>query len=167
MNKHLFIVGSANNATEDVECFLKQFPIDCRYMSVGLDACKLPYIWSYIATYHPEEDIKGLLSIMKKQSEPYQIIGHKQVPYVDIVVPFEKPSGSSALLGSLAAIQMGFNKIILCGCPLQGVNDKKSPYEQFHKGWEAKADEVKPFVRSMSGWTAEFLGKPTIEWMNQ
>ena len=163
----LLIIGASQNAMEDVDLFVQQFPTNFDCMAIGMDACKLPFTWSYIATYHPEEDIKGILSIMKKQSEPYKIIGHKQVPHVSIVVPFEKPSGSSALLGSLAAIRMGFSKIVLCGCPLQGVNDKKSPYEQFHKGWEAKTHEVKPFVRSMSGWTAEFLGKPTIEWMNQ
>lgn len=75
----------------------------------------------------------------------------------------EKPfSGSSAMLGVLAAIELGYEKIIVAGCPLD-----LGRYEQFQKGWTCKYEVIKDKVRSMSGWTAGFVGRPTEEWLKE
>jgi hypothetical protein len=60
---------------------------------------------------------------------------------------------------------MGYEKIIVCGCPLIGKNDKDYDYANFQKGWTAKFNEIKHKARSMSGWTKDLLGAPTKEWI--
>jgi hypothetical protein len=35
----------------------------------------------------------------------------------------------------------------------------------FIRGWHRHTGEIKPFVRSMSGWTKDQLGEPTFLWL--
>ena len=37
--------------------------------------------------------------------------------------------------------------------------------EAHHKGWHQALPQIKDRARSMSGWTAELLGKPEAEWL--
>jgi hypothetical protein len=60
---------------------------------------------------------------------------------------------------------LGYKRIILCGCPLIGFNKGNQSYAPFQKGWEKNGEELKPFVRSMSGFTREFLGEPDKGWL--
>jgi hypothetical protein len=131
-------------------------------MSIGKSAMnKHLYPIKYMATYHPNEiDEAKRLRREAGGNTDYQVISHEKKEGVDIIEPYEAPTGSSALCGALAAIRFGYKKIILCGCPL---TDKK--YVVFQAGWTAKKEKVKDFVRSMSGWTKEFLGEPTGEWL--
>lgn len=171
MNNVLIIVGSAPCALEDFASAIARLGSSCCHiMLIGLSSSGLiASDVNYIATYHPND----IPSIEKSRKEigantDYLIIGHKKREGVDIVEPYVAPSGSSALLGALAGIRMGYDKIILCGCPLIGVNKKAfRPYSEFQKGWKAKEKEVRPFVRSMSGWTKELLGEPTADWLNK
>ena len=49
---------------------------------------------------------------------------------------------------------------------MQGLNiAQNNEYETFQAGWIVKEAQVKPFTRSMNGWTKEFLGAPTLEWL--
>lgn len=138
------------------------------FMVIGLDAVdKYPWRIKYVATYHPDE----IPQIRKRRelaggNTDYLMISQAPGPGVDIVEPYRSPSGSSSLLGVLAALRMGYRRIILCGCPLIGKNDKGGKYETFQAGWQAVSKELSGRVRSMSGWTAGFLGMPTEEWLN-
>lgn len=63
--------------------------------------------------------------------------------------------GSSSLLGVFAAFRLGYPPagVILAGVPLS------EAYTHFRKGWVG----VKEFlvgVKSVSGWTRDFLGAP-------
>jgi hypothetical protein len=83
--------------------------------------------------------------------------------------------GSSGLFAVDIALESGFEKVILCGVPLEGqqrvCSADGSPveavcaYESYRKGWERKLPDIKDRVRSMSGWTKELLGKPTKGWL--
>jgi hypothetical protein len=143
-------------------------------MAIGLDAVD-KYLWNvkYFATYHPSE-----IEMAKERrasaggNTDYMVISHQQHAenitgrdLVDLIIPCEQPSGSSALLGVLAGIQLGYKKIIVCGCPLQGKNDKGYDYANFQTGWTAKLSEIKDKTRSMSGWTKELLGSPDTIWL--
>lgn len=161
MNKRLIIMGSAPCAFEDLE----RIPAFDRYdfMAIGLDVaaetCALPL--KYVATNHPED----ITEIRRRRAFgsgnlDYALISYKPGPGVDIVQLLGPVSGSSAILGALAAIALGYEKIILCGCPLTGNAPEGNPYEAFRPGWETAADQVKGRVFSMSGWTREFLGSP-------
>jgi len=161
----LIIIGSAPCALQDIAAVPRLCDFD--YLAVGLDAVdRYDCPVKYVATYHPAE-----IDQIRRRREAfggnmdYLLISMERRPGVDIVEPFEPPSGSSALLGTLAAIRLGYKRIILCGCPLTGKNAAGGDYENFRKGWAAKGSKLQDRVRSMSGWTAEFLGKPTDEWM--
>jgi hypothetical protein len=142
------------------------------FMAVGLDAVHL-YRWriKYVSTFHPVE----IPDIVRRRSEAggnadFEIISHEQKPGVRICIPGDqwwKPSGSSALLGVQAAIErLGYARIILAGCPLRGRNHDGNDYWQdFSAGWIAHRNDLGNRVRSMSGWTREFLGGPTASWL--
>ena len=173
--KTLIITGSAACVNDDIRNIgdilqqgVPNIPAD--FMAIGLDAVD-KYAWPilYVATYHPE-DIPG---IRKRRgafggNADFKIIGHdpKHKEGVDIIInDYWTPSGSSALLGVQAALRLGYEKIILCGCPLEGKNISGASYESFRAGWQARKSDLGDHVRSMSGWIREFLGPPTEEWL--
>ena len=174
-NRILIVVGAAPGALEDVNTFLarrvengapKDAGVD--FMIIGMDAAFFPTPVKYLATYHPSD-----IEEAHKRREAaglntdYTIIAHQQYKdKVSLIIPCQSPSGSSALLGVLAGIKYGYRKIIVCGCPLIGVNAKGNKYESFQKGWTAKINEIKNVTRSMSGWTMELLGAPDVEWLS-
>ncbi len=179
MKSILIIIGSAPCAGQDMANMMSL--LDGRYavadyMLIGLDAVeKVRVHVKYFATYHPVD----IVPAREKRAAiggntDYKIISHQQyasdddgVNLVDLIIPHEGPSGSSALLGTLAGLQIGYKKIVLCGCPLVGVNDKQSDYAHFQKGWEAKKAALGDCVRSLSGWTKDFLGEPTRGWLHE
>lgn len=160
---NLVLIGCAPCLRED----LANLPaIQADYMAIGLDAVDKYYgEIRYIATNH-KEDIPTIQRLMQERHEScggnheYLIIAPEKWQGVDIVETYRPPSGSSALTGALAAIRLGYERIILCGCPLTGNAPEGNPYEAFRPGWEAKKDELIGKVKSMSGWTRELLGGP-------
>lgn len=170
----MIIVGSAPCAADDIARLPKMGPR--KWMAVGMDAIdKCPGRVDYIATNHPE-DIPVIRQIMRERSEAaggntdYQIIGpgvESVSPRAyDIIEPYRPPSGSSAITGAFAAVRMGYDRIILCGCPLTGNAPEGNPYEAFRPGWETHRAVFDGIVKSMSGWTMDLLGAPTEEWLN-
>jgi hypothetical protein len=177
MNNVIIITGSAPCLQEDLAIWghlaarcphiADGFPACFDWMAVGLDGVD-KYTWPicYCVTYHPDE----ISQIRERRAAyggngDYKMISHLRQDGVDIIEPYEPPTGSSALCGALAAIRMGYSKIILCGCPLEGVTLAGTKCETFRAGWEAKKDRVQGIVKSMSGWTREFLDAPTKEWL--
>lgn len=160
---NLIVIGNAECMIDDLTK-AKELISDYDVMVIGIDALgriKDEKI-KYFATYHPVD----ILSIPKID---FKIISHLQFhDYVDIVCPIDlnnEKSGSSALLGVLAAIDLGYNKIILCGCPLEGKDKKQHPYKVFQKAWVMNIHRIAKRVRSMSGFTRTILGEPKKEWL--
>jgi hypothetical protein len=159
--KIMVIIGAAPDCIADIA----KLPAgEFDYMAIGLDAVdKVLSPIQCFATYHPGE-IKAAKQrrAMAGGNTDYIVISHQRHDDdVDVIISYRGPSGSSAMLGILAAMQMGYDRIICCGCPL---TDKK--YKNFRPGWEDRFEEIKNMVRSMSGWTKELLGAPTMEWLN-
>ena len=79
--------------------------------------------------------------------------------------------GSVGLFAVKVAREEQFRKIICCGVPMnpdaqhfkRGVTWNAA--NAFRRGWVGHAKELRPFVRSMSGWTQELFGPPTLEWL--
>ena len=163
--KTLVIIGSAPFVSDD----LARIPDieSCDHMAVGLSSTdKYSGRIDYIANNHPENNIK-IREIMKQRgSSDYKIIGPAQTEGVDIVEPYRPPTGSSSITGAFAAIRMGYRKIILAGCPLIGNAPAGNTYEEFRQGWDHHKLELIGIVKSMSGWTREFLGEPTPSWIS-
>lgn len=79
--------------------------------------------------------------------------------------------GSSGLFMTKVALEVGFTHIILCGVPMEVDSDHIVRHQPWHaapgfiRGWHKRLIELRPYVRSMSGWTKEQLGEPTIMWL--
>jgi len=160
------IIGCAPNWEDDLNA-LRALVDEFDVIAVGLD-CPYKEHVHYFATYHTE-DIKTYRYNRWRAAlnVNFKVISHvdKAELNVNLVIPYKKPSGSSSLLAAFAAVHLKYDKAILCGCPLEGVNAKRYSYKAFRKGWTTYAPLLKGSVRSMSGWTKEFLGEPTREWL--
>ena len=165
--KPIVLIGCAPCWKDDLDN-LKAIIDDFDVMAVGMDCPYNGHI-QYFVTYH-QEDIP--IYKMRKRNANYDsnflVISHKQNIEVDIIELHKNPTGSSALLGVVAVIRLGYKKIILCGCPMEGPNKNKfaKSYNHFQRGWMSRFAEIKDFTRSMSGYTREILGKPIKEWIN-
>ena len=85
--------------------------------------------------------------------------------------------GSSGLLAVTVALELGKEnqdqlRIVLAGVPMDpaagNFRAPSVPWAEatvYHPAWEERAEALKKNVRSMSGWTAELLGKPTAAWL--
>jgi hypothetical protein len=171
--KILVVIGCAPCLQDDLKGLQISFPFDI--MAVGVDSlglCNLPI--SYVATYHKKD-----IPLIRRKAPGAKVICHEKIKRFenpnrapDIIVStlfgrgHLEARGSSALLGVSWALQEGYEKIVLVGCPLEGTNKTGHFYSRFHKGWEVHKDKVVGKVKSMSGWTKEFLGFPTGEWLN-
>lgn len=79
--------------------------------------------------------------------------------------------GSSGALGVEVARLAGCTKIVLCGVPLRNgphfyEGDDFTWEVHYQRRWTEKLPDLRKTVRSMSGWTAEQLGRPTREWLD-
>lgn len=85
-------------------------------------------------------------------------------------------SSLSGNFGAVIGIAMGYTHITLAGCPEDSEGHywdslETHPRHDFgvkciHFHWTDHMDLFKGKVRSLSGWTAETFGRPTIEWLN-
>jgi len=178
LNKVALIVGCAPCWEDD----LNQFKTICSeydVFAIGLD-CPYKEEIKYFVTYH----IEDIEAYKRKRTGDYKIISHTNdfIKYsrerrkkpkwantnVDIVYPHQAPSGSSSLLGTKAALfKLGYNKVVLIGCPMDtgSIENKAKSYSVFRKGWLYFKSDLVGKVKSMSGWTKELLGEPTKGWV--
>jgi len=76
--------------------------------------------------------------------------------------------GSSGLFAIKIALELGFDQIIIAGVPMeaeQGHFFDKAQWtacNQYRAAWERHLNDIKPFVRSCSGWTKRLLGGPDL-----
>jgi len=136
------------------------------------------------ATLHIEKAAQWIVERGDKGFPPAKIIaGHKghiwealpnrmQPDYrTDYRWPGMSASGSSGLFAVKVALEHGFDKVVLCGVPMQAEQahffDAK-PWDEvksFTDAWTVALPYIKDFTRSMSGYTRELLGEPTPEWL--
>ncbi|KHQ50401.1 hypothetical protein [Mameliella alba] len=88
------------------------------------------------------------------------------VEFIPYKFPGQTRSGSSGLFAAkVALIDMGFDRVVLCGVPMDDRphywDEGRQPWkacETFRPAWQALAPEYRARMRSMSGWTRELLG---------
>jgi len=178
LNKVALIVGCAPCWEDDLNRF-KTICSEFDVFAIGLD-CPYKEEIKYFVTYH----IEDIEAYKRKKTGDYKIISHTNdfIKYsrerrkkpewantnVDIVYPHQAPSGSSSLLGTKAALfKLGYNKVVLIGCPMDtgSIENKAKSYSVFRKGWLYFKSDLVGKVKSMSGWTKELLGEPTKGWV--
>ena len=79
--------------------------------------------------------------------------------------------GSSGLFMTKVALEQGFSHVVLCGIPMDTDANHITRHVPWHsaagfiRGWNRHLREIRPYVRSMSGWTQKELGAPDYLWL--
>lgn len=78
-------------------------------------------------------------------------------------------SGSSGLFAVGVAFSLGYERLILAGVPMdiRGHWNNAQPWtdrDRFVTAWCAAKHMLEGRVRSLSGWSREFLGGPDLQW---
>lgn len=87
--------------------------------------------------------------------------------------PGQGQSGSSGLFAvKVALMELGADRAVLAGIPLERSShffdrDRWEAAVGYREAWEALRPCYRARMRSMSGWTAQFLGTPTADWINE
>jgi len=123
----------------------------------------------HAVTLHPD---KMYLWISNRKKAGFDDVGatwcHR--PYRNFTNDTRDWGGSSGLLCVKIARTLKL-RVIMCGIPMtvEGNHVLRKKHWQaahgFRRGWSRHAPELKPFVRSPSGWTNELFGAPTEEWL--
>lgn len=131
----------------------------------------------HVATYHIERIPREL---ERRRSLGYEdpkcIWTYAHIRQLKMPLPqkcIKMTGGSSGLLGAYVAIRVA-DKGVLAGIPLDPTmshfhNRKQGkPWkegEHYMKQWRQCLPDLKDRIKSMSGYTKELLGEPTVEWL--
>lgn len=143
-----------------------------------------PHRLDYWVTLHLEKLGSWIQRrITNHYPDPYSIYTHRELTHRERNNLFYTPSlfryntgdlgGGSGLFACKLAIELGFEKIVLCGIPMtrEGAHffDERpwKDAEKYRSAWLKHASTLDNQVKSMSGWTMELLGKPTLEWLKR
>lgn len=122
----------------------------------------------YAISLHPEKIPLWLNERRQKgYPTPLKVWCHRQHKNKAMTHVTPDWGGSSGLFAlKIAREEEKHDHIILCGVPMK--TDAKhfvrrinwTACEAFLRGWRAHTNDLRPYVRSMSGWTRELLGAP-------
>ena len=176
MAKRCLVLGSANCLRDDIATALRLSEFE------GVVAAKHAGIeWSgeldAWVSLHPDRWVP-LIAERRELGYPpsSRLFGHISVEGVCEGVNYkfngQRRSGSSGLFAAKVAIDLGFDRLVLCGIPLEkekGRIDGKDHWNgaySFRQGFLEAIPTLAGRARSMSGWTQVILGTPTSEWLN-
>lgn len=123
-------------------------------------------------TLHPEHLPKWLA---KRTAPTLEVVAHDDKPGVTRVADYRWPgmnaSGSSGLFAVKVALEAGFDRVVLCGVPMEAMRAHyfdAAPWFEVDSFWDAWSIALPHLanVRSMSGRTAQLLGMPTKEFLH-
>lgn len=168
------ILGDADCVFEDAERALHLFKPGAivATSNIGKDWETDVDVW---CTLHPEKakGWVGMVNAIKARTEAGrnrpETWGHRKAAGIDRVCA-DWAGGSGLFTTRVALIEKGFSRVVLAGVPMTRTphyNDKE-PWreaERYHKGWIKRFQEISNRVRSMSGWTEEMFGGPSVEWL--
>ena len=134
---------------------------------------KFPDYIDHAVTLHPD---KLQLWLPRRRAAgfnvPDKVWAHRE--YAGAVTDWTRDwAGSTGLFCAKVARELGFVHIILCGVPMTEEASHFIRNEPWHhangfiRGWNAHLEELRPYVRSYSGWTKEQLGEPTEQWLRE
>lgn len=165
------ICGSADNIWDDrirAHAMMKKYKYDVA--CINYTALYYPYFFQHWISLHPDL----FVNYRKFIKRPRQVKTHSNriEPEVDKVWNIESWGSDSGLFACKVALGLGYNRIVVCGCPL---DSSKKFYELLgtKQGFDATnnlqnwKEDVggNADIRSMSGNTKQILGEPTLEWL--
>lgn len=108
-----------------------------------------------------------------------EIVAHKKRSIVEKEFHYRWPGAHDTAASGMSAAKYavcdcGFIRVVLCGIPME-VGPRIDGEGKWNEGMVQKyraamvpvLDDVRKYVRSMSGWTREVLGEPTVEWLDE
>jgi len=163
-NKTLIVMGSAPCLMSDL-AKVKKYKAD--YMAANESAVMYLDPIQHLVTYHPVF-LPGYIAARKALGGNTDFITHAHKGFInpdtlkEVVskiwpLPKVNPgytdflSGTSTLFGVEVGLNLGYEKIIVCGAPMEG------EYAKFQEAWKRALPLLKNKVVSMSGWTKEIL----------
>jgi hypothetical protein len=167
------IIGSARTLADDErrarELFAPDLLIGCNHAARDHDG---PV--DHWATMHP--DLYPIWLSLRRQAgrpEPGQLwhARHRIAPAGLRTRPIESWGGSSGMLCVAVAFELGVERIVLAGVPLDKMArhyDDDRPWQEaraYRQMWEMRVPMLTGRVKSMSGWTRDLLGEPTEDWL--
>lgn len=179
MVKRCLVLGSANSLQADLDRALKMAEFH------GVIAAKDAGIYwkgelDAWVTLHPERMLAARKIREARGYPPAKLhFGHAHKEgdtgidiFYDYKFDGQRKSASSGIFAVKVALEFfKFDKVVLCGVPLQrdqGRIDGKVNWNggsTFHRGFEEAMPAFKDRVRSMGGWTALRVGLPTPTWL--
>jgi len=160
------VLGGATTVWDDVEAALALTEAD------GIVACNdIAADWpgpiDAAATLHPD--------LWPGWAERRASKGYPPAPQVFThgwAFPGQDRSGSSGLFAlKVALVDLGYDRAVLCGVPMdEQARHITEPWpwrsaEILRAGWRQALPAIGDRARSMSGWTADLLGRPTPDWL--
>jgi hypothetical protein len=169
------IVGGAECWARDLEA-ARRLLNGCkiRYFYINDQIKSFPELGT-ACTLHPDK-LNGHIAWLTVRRaaglpEPEQVWAHRRHAVVTHDTASIDWSGSSGLFAVQVALSEGYKKIIACGIPMtvdDGHFERRQKWQsaiKFREGWTRHRDEIKPYFRSMSGWTREQFGEPDEFWL--
>lgn len=173
--KVAFVYGGANTLQDDIKAAEALCEPDtiiaCN--NAGMD---YPGVLPHFCTLHTEL-VPEWLEMRRAKGLPdplnFWTSNVKTIPECHDTLYHKVPSwnGSSGLLCVTVAMYLGYEKIILCGVPL----DKQAAHydddavwmdaPRYRHAWVKHKEFMLGKVKSPSGWTRAILGEPTKEWV--
>jgi hypothetical protein len=168
-------LGSANCMDEDLAA-AKALAPDAIIIACNHAARDYPGKIDHWASMHPDLMPKWIRERALAGLPPVINYWYPRHRAVHCAIAGAKPidiwGGSSGLLCVRIAIELGADKIICAGIPLRqtfchkGAAKQWTEARQYRAAWQRYGHRLQGRVKSLSGWTREYLGAPTEEWIN-
>lgn len=166
------VLGGATGGLDELTVLRTIAPV-AGLFAVNDAAAEYPGHVDAFVTLHPEKLPHWLA---KRITPPGDVVSIMKDPGVTRITPYQWPemtgSGSSGLYAVKVALEAGFDRVVLCGVPMEFERahyfDPKpwADVDQFWPSWEICLPRLKDCVRSMSGRTATLLGMPNREFLS-
>jgi len=172
MDQLILVCGSAECLFDDLaRVHSLAFPHTNHIACVNHTALYYPYFVDHWISWHPET-FHGNREFVKGYPTTHCHVDGKGIHRVWKFPKFE--CSDSSLFAVKVCLALGYNKIILCGAPLDNSRKFYEPYgaEHGHAAdnvqdiWKKEIPGFADRVRSMSGNTMKMLGEPTRKWAN-
>lgn len=175
--KRALVIGGADCVHADIAAALAIFTPDAiiAVNNIGMSYPRVDY-WVSFHSEHFERWLKRRRELGLQ--DPKQLWSYRTWSQYPCSMPIQilrrrHWGGSSGLMATQVAIQeLGFDRVVIAGCPLTNTpHFDREPgrvwkeAHRYHDQWRENAVDLKQYARSMSGWTREFLGYPTREWL--
>lgn len=175
--KVAFVAGGAASVGDDLQAALEllgrpaDFVVACN--DVGAEIEKLDAWVSIHGGRFPrwkrKRTANGFDPVPTYTNDPTEASAKEII--TDWRLPGQVTGGASGLYAAkVALVDLGADKVILCGVPMDDsphFNDD-APWQDADAHWPAFEEldaNIKARIRSMSGRTADYLGKPDQEWV--